>query len=426
MTDYSPGKQSSKRLSTSLKHQGIIKLTERRHWTLPDLVLSKTMLLRCGGVDLPWDVLADATEALVMFGFRPERGRLDSGQYENILMANILRQRYNEQVLSLTDIFLLVSASRLFATDPRDVMYSKMAFCSHTEREKIVVDYRIDAIDTYREAAVLMNTQSRAPVSLLLTASRRNAEESAFPSWTPKFDVQTQRLLLAHPASHLDACASLSSLQGWEHVIDYSLLRERHGIVLQGVVVDRLQTVKSYLPPRRICDQYSIEGNNMYSFVEWHEFAERAGGHAGPIPPSDEIHGALLQFAQTIQGTGSNHLWELEGPQEPRDTVAACRQFLEYLQTPGLPETDEIRFFYASCAASHDRRFGVTTSGRFCLVPLDAVAGDSICLIRSLKTPLVLRPTDLEAYTNIGECYVHGIMRGEFSVTDDLEIFVIS
>ncbi|KAF5518512.1 Heterokaryon incompatibility protein 6, OR allele [Colletotrichum aenigma] len=58
------------------------------------------------------------------------------------------------------------------------------------------------------------------------------------------------------------------------------------------------------------------------------------------------------------------------------------------------------------------RRLIGTTAGRIGLVPAAARAEDKIAVLRGCNTPMVLRGSE-NRWKVVGECYVHGIMRGE-------------
>ena len=64
------------------------------------------------------------------------------------------------------------------------------------------------------------------------------------------------------------------------------------------------------------------------------------------------------------------------------------------------------------------RKFFITKSGRFGLGPKDAKLGDRMAVIVGSSVPFVLRNTGVnetgkETWQLIGECYVHGVMKGE-------------
>lgn len=58
------------------------------------------------------------------------------------------------------------------------------------------------------------------------------------------------------------------------------------------------------------------------------------------------------------------------------------------------------------------RKLTTTRDGRIGIVPTGAEQGDIICILLGCSTPLLVRPFD-GRYKLIGECYVHGIMKGE-------------
>lgn len=51
------------------------------------------------------------------------------------------------------------------------------------------------------------------------------------------------------------------------------------------------------------------------------------------------------------------------------------------------------------------------------LGPGDVEAGDVVCVVRGSRVPVVLRPVagKESVYRLVGDCYVHGIMDGEFA-----------
>ncbi|KAF2028819.1 hypothetical protein EK21DRAFT_68950 [Setomelanomma holmii] len=67
-----------------------------------------------------------------------------------------------------------------------------------------------------------------------------------------------------------------------------------------------------------------------------------------------------------------------------------------------------------------NRRFGITKSGGFALVPRFAQAGDVCAILCGMATPFILRRADPQIhgeghYHLVGEAYIHGAMRGELA-----------
>jgi hypothetical protein len=382
-------------------------LTEFRSWILLELVLSTRIRLRCISIDLAWDTLCDAMETMVMFG---AHAALRSSQVENILVANLLRRQYRHSRLSFAEALLNVQGCNFKASHPLDYVYTLIPVCNNTsttKQELPQLDYSSGTKPTYEAVSRLMNGHLGLLVSLALSDLSKHNDRAALPSWVPNFSIQQLRLVLGHPNSNFSNSKACYDSELGED--------DKDGLLgCSGYVVDAVEAVKSYLAPRRICDQYNIGGDNLYEFIRWYEFACSTAGPAVPNG-SDAL---ILRFTETIQARGCNHIWECEQPVPPLETISLARAFLAYLVDPDIPETNTIRVFSAACLPSHDRRFGLTATGKFCLLPFDAVPGDLVWIIRGSKVPVLLRNSGL-LYKNVGECYVHGIMQGEVKGTEE-------
>jgi hypothetical protein len=75
-------------------------------------------------------------------------------------------------------------------------------------------------------------------------------------------------------------------------------------------------------------------------------------------------------------------------------------------------EDDMIRFRNAAVAACRERTCFNTASGLRGLGPAAMRPGDSVCVLYGASMPFIIRPEGA-AYRLIGECYVHGLMRGQ-------------
>lgn len=89
-----------------------------------------------------------------------------------------------------------------------------------------------------------------------------------------------------------------------------------------------------------------------------------------------------------------------------------ARAWLDGIQGDAAEITDSMKDFHEACTFAFGRRFGVTSRGRFCLIPRKSQPRDSICILYGSSVPFILRKLE-NGWENIGECYVHGIMNGE-------------
>lgn len=231
---------------------------------------------------------------------------------------------------------------------------------------------------------VLYDTRSRLKLSQLedVLSVRPLQKHSSCTT----FAAAEQRLILAHPNTKFRVWGYSVSNPSVGHSSTRS-----HDFLL-GSAVDELKVVLSYLPPRRICDRYRITGDNLYSLVQWYEFACEHGDKANPSLPTEESEALIVKFVETIQAKGCNSIWESMQSTTSKDIVHQAKAFLSSLRHEGACVTEDIRLFYVACLPSHDRRFGLTAAGRFCLLPFGAIEGDVAYSLEGSKVPVVLRP----------------------------------
>lgn len=80
----------------------------------------------------------------------------------------------------------------------------------------------------------------------------------------------------------------------------------------------------------------------------------------------------------------------------------------------------DIRFNLAKGSDEPFRNFVLTEWGRIGWVPKHCCRpGDPICVFRGAAVPHVLRRDGLDSFKLLGECYMHGLMRGEAANFED-------
>ncbi|KAF2994708.1 hypothetical protein E8E13_003112 [Curvularia kusanoi] len=311
--------------------------------------------------------------------------------------------------LGVPDVLQSLRSFSKESADPRDVVYMPYSVFGaiDSSSDYFKVDYDLSSEKAFRHAAFGLNHVTGQPLSLSLTDSTRSEQ----PSWTPDWTRHSTRFLLNHAASKFLACPYAMRQEDYRHQT-YSHRRTQlpdADMTFSGLVVDVVKHRSSFLPPRRHCDHYAVNGANSYFLSEWHEFARENS----PAARSDYL--VSLAYADTIQATGCGHVWE-DAEKTPQDRVQDVTEFLNYLEDEdsNAHETDHIRIFYAACLPSHDRRFAVTKNGRFCLVPEAAKRDDLVCIPHGSRVPYIFRQDrEKDSYENIGEAFVHGLMHGE-------------
>jgi hypothetical protein len=180
-------------------------------------------------------------------------------------------------------------------------------------------------------------------------------------------------------------------------------------MVSQGCIVDRVDEIASYLPPRRWYDKYNTSGANSFFFLEWMERAQERSEvkykrqadrycclstlganlteyEDGPILIYLFLR-LLLDWIETIQAKGCG-LWNQSRIVDSASLAGIAKSWLRLFEDETQVEAEEIRQFHAACLPSFGRRFGVTRRGRFCLIPRFAVRHDLVCIPYGSKVPL--------------------------------------
>jgi hypothetical protein len=347
-----------------------------------------------------------------------------------VLLCEWMRKRYLERDRTDTALPELMLVQRSISADcwePRDYVYSAYSMADripsqppesyHESGTKSIyvyrpqIDYTSDAKDVYIQASQYLNVVSGQPLSLSLT----DGPPSHQPSWSTNWETRTKRYLLNRPNSGFSASRRSQSKQFSTEIILAPDDTKSPRLRCTGRIVDAIRKTSDYLPSRRHCDHY-ILGDNCFFFLTWYEFAQENTRCAE--------NDVLLEYVDTIQARGCGHLWEYMG-NTPRDRIQKVRDFLSFLSNEDAEDSDvthSIRIFHAACFPSHDRRFAITQKDHFCLVPKNTRGGDLVCIPSNSRVPYIFRPrTEGDGYLNIGETYVHGMMDGELSESEDPE-----
>lgn len=373
---------------------------------MQDWITSQNLILRCGSDSLSWENFCSALEACL---FYCPSVLLSSSTLLNIVISRYLRWRVHRpsgNALTLKEAILAQQNCSLGATDPRDYVFSMSRMLSLGEEQPDVptMDYRADSAQVF-----LRTSQSLGLLSLSL-AERKSHQFGRMPSWACDLSVPMKTFVLNHPKSSFWASP----------VHKESCVHEEDIMHTEGMILDNVKSTANYLPPRRHCDHYHVEGYNNVTFTEWIQFAKDKRPRALLKDGLDTR--TLLEFADTIQARGCNSIWEQGTPIDPEDRFRQLWNFLRFLEDEEMKATLEIRLFYAACFPSHGRKFGITGRGKFCLLPKDAKRDDLICILHGNRVPVVFRRKD-EHYVNLGECYVVGCMKNEMGTMLDSSKF---
>lgn len=385
-----------------------------RAWITQDWVCSSELVILAESGYLSWDDLCSALEICI---FCSASKLTTSPGLLNTVASQYLRRHRNfrQGHIDFKNYVLARQACKLHASFWQDYVFSMYSILGNLNPEEPTVmrrlpDYSKSVPTAFSEAAQALGLYCLSLVDSSLP------REHDLPSWVPDWSACRNWFLLDHPKSSF--CASPRLPSQFKFASNPS---SGHFTVLRcsGVQADTLKALSEYLPPRRHCDHYNVEGANLIVFDEWFEFAK---SQMKKFPWSRQISETefLIRFADTIQARGCNSIWEpsnlpLNADRLARDTL----DFTNFLVDEDSEATTEIQLFYAACFPSHHRRFGITDRGFFCIVPMQATIGDLVCIPHGNKVPLILRTAGVDRFRNLGECYVNGLMMGEAAGLDN-------
>ncbi|KAK8121835.1 hypothetical protein PG984_010505 [Apiospora sp. TS-2023a] len=331
-----------------------------------------------------------------------------------MVVANHFRENQNT-LSNFYDFLMAEHATMTVSTqDPRDMIYAPLNMLRSSQPDlnlksfdtHLSIDYMSSTLDVYTRAAIDIRHVC------LSFAKRIPKRGSQWPSWVPDWKSNQVQLLLNHHKS------SFCSSSVPPTAVSLSLGLYSPGTLFVGSHVDVIAETACYLPRRRHCDHYNVDGANILIFDEWFEFvkervrkSKRRGGR--------DLD-ALIQFVETVQAKGCNTIWTPSASNDLSTSVERAREFIDFLEDEDAEPTPELRLFYAACYPAHGRRLGITRSGRFGLFPEKARRMDIVSIMDGYRVPIILRKKG-ESFISIGESYVNGLMMGEGELQSDFK-----
>jgi hypothetical protein len=370
----------------------------RRTWIVQEVALAKKLrLLFSPGMELDWD-----DERTLSFGafFKVVCDRNHSvteryGVYigrEMVFARAMVLTRGMSQLIpdhpSLSLLSLLIMTRRFEVTDPRDKIYGLLSVASDLDKLKIEPNYSNSVKDVYIDVTHrLINTMGSLKVLGFVETLKH---DEGLPSWVPDWRSQRMELFgdeVINAKQHYNA--TLGSK------IQLRDLGDKHKLGLRGMLIDVVKRVTSGPLP----DDAESHGYLMGHGLWW----MRARTAIGPVYKHTGEKLAVALGRTRFADDKSN----IPGEAADKDDIAKVRegengsaQFRSYSNVV-LNQT-----LYRCLITTRDRYLG--------LAPLTVDEGDMIFLLRGADVPFILRKVTEDEFQLVGQCYVHGIMNGEF------------
>lgn len=416
-----------------------------RLWIIQEVILSFDSWVVCGNHMTTWDVLSLACLHLWTCGISRWLGeKFNSGSRaldfqrdlcESVQHLSSMKSSYHSVNMPLFD--LLVESREAKCYDNRDKVYGLLGVCQEQDRSAIKPSYADEFLVThlYRDITTRHLNDNKSSLRLGVVLTCVDHESLDLPSWVPDWRNTRRTHSLGHSTTTTTpymACGHLTIEIGRLHPPLES--KNKNELRLYGISVDTIAKVSAtFTNPELSLDDPTTANEDlkdMRSFVTKLEEYPGSGTVFSAfwqtlVAGKDvtEMAKAPTAYEEVIsllldESTGLS-------PSLPGQTYSARQRRpagkgkleLANLKTRTAGKTfQDVRT--SMVHAVRNRRLCFTDKGYLGLVPETSKVGDEIHILDGCHIPYLLRKVDNRRHRLVGECYVHGIMRGE-AVHDD-------
>jgi hypothetical protein len=316
------------------------------------------------------------------------------------------------------DFVSMLKFTRNFgASDPRDRIYAFLGLPSDLTGMdlEITVDYTKSTADVFTDFAIqYIKQMSGLRILSHIHEQGLPGGGGKVPSWVPIWDQMKRthelgsRLHYYHAGGYCDPPSV--------RIVDKVLIL--HGCLLDEVVwahepfsTSDIDITKDH--PRMSATPPGLE-------ILWENILRETQGSKRQY---DDIHLALsLTLVAGLTGLKgveeglprhfSNFCSYLLQLRNLRHTTAEFDNTENIILTEAAKEGDWTQYMIDSLRVCQNRRFFVTKKGYLGIGPATMKEGDVCCVLFGATVPFILRKLDSQ-YLLVGECYIHGVMRGE-------------
>ena len=397
----------------------------RRVWIIQEFALAQSPNIAYGRIILSWQDLYWTVYWLKSHGMfahmAPLSDRLPNGHPISLSASvnyfNIVNIREGRLLHKPKSFIKCLRQTRSFeATDPRDKVYGLLGLIPDIDKFDFKVIYSDE--ETLEKVYVRLAqalVKSGEAYNVLLSAGTKVSSISV-PSWVP--DWSREQEVNQFSLSLDDSKSSIYHAGGLEK-ISATILEETPKLAVRGQLFDDIlllgQTYHSS-PPK--------EGEGMENVMRWDAQSRILIGDLSSYPTGEPVHDVYRRVLVANKDDLDN--------EASAAYIAHYKRMLRSFQIheqvkshiKGGPPFDFNEEELKSISQSlkkyavpmggriSSRRLCVTRKGYMGLVPNSAREGDSICVFIGAEVPFVLGRSGDE-YRLVGDCYVHGIMKGE-------------
>ena len=419
----------------------------RRVWIIQEFIVGAQVAMICGEIVTGWEVYCTAFMMAKVFNvtwqdsdYRGSEGPRKLSRLNALnAIIRIGRERIQSSVLEHGKKSPLLTLLKLFsvteATQPRDHLFALLGLASDTEDKSFDPDYEVPLGEIIRRYAATFVQKGRA-IEMLLDAGISPAAPQ-LPSWVPDWTRSApQPFLTPDPSGMKSQSSNLNAIYhasaSLPPKIQYDTATDL--LVIEGGIVDRVGQIGQR------DDEMDILGRLSLYISD----AENIIGSLTSYPTGEDVSEVewrtlianRTKTLRDLQGIGSN-AWDgdlSEPTAQLGEAYKALKLFCWVVENnPGyIFSGDERIAFLQTTKKPYEQPLLDTRSGRLLcrtergyvgLVPRHTQAGDLVCIVYGSPVPFIVRESDERegSHRVVGECYIHGIMRGEALQSEQFE-----
>ncbi|KAI0402997.1 heterokaryon incompatibility protein-domain-containing protein [Xylaria palmicola] len=420
----------------------------KRGWIVQEIGTGIPATMKWGDAEISWETLASVCERLKSYHHLRTILGITTSDISFLFRRFVEPDENTHHANRFNFVYELQRARHLHFSDDRDRVFVFLGHFSARSRHPlgcgpvlITADYTKTIEKTYIDVAVRI-LQANPDAAYIVLAAVQHPRKSLpsscdsavqtdasleawvsdkrrLPSWVPDWRW-SESILLAEPIcshrAHGDSTAKLEIIGGNDLVLR-----------VQGVEID---TITALSWPLHSGDFYSKRSPGQpLTAIEWlwREICKKRRFDLSQRYLDGQP--AFFAFMQTlsngcVQAAGhkrrpyneiSDDVWLQKAASYILETLGGSDNISECIRRAAAGVEREShceKWSRWAASASEGRVFARTGSGYYVLGPAALEAGDIVCVLFGSKVPFCLRPMG-GRYLLVGECYVHGLMKGE-------------
>jgi hypothetical protein len=417
----------------------------RRGWIVQEIGTSTPATMHWGDATGDWDTLASVCERLKSYHHLRSALDIRTSDISFLYRRFIVPAENTYHANRFNFVYELQRARHLYFSDDRDRVF---AFLGHFSVRtlhplgcgpvSIVANYETTVEQSYIDVVVRILRETSTAAYIVLAAVQHPysslpssqiqsnmsleawlKDEHKLPSWVPDWR-RSNGIILAEPIcphrAHGDSTAKIEILQK-----DNLVLR------VHGMETDTIQACSRRLVSEDFYGKKKPGQPKPMVEQLWHDLCQKERFNLDDTYLNGQT--AFFAFMQTlsngcVQAAGHksmpyhevpDRVWLQKAARYIVATLGASDNVSEEVRRAAevtKSKSDDKNWSRWATSASEGRIFATTGKGRYVLGPAALEAGDVVCVLFGCKVPFCLRPMG-RRYLLVGECYVHGLMKGE-------------